>query len=102
MLGPLLFIIYVNDITTTTSLFKIVLFADDTTLYSHPEIVSKIKQEIMLGMPHITNMYIDVNLKSYNAANENISEILKYINENSTKQTKQKMLYIRWCIFRNS
>ena len=32
ILGPLLFIIYVNDITSATSLFEIILFADDTTL----------------------------------------------------------------------
>ena len=32
ILGPLLFILYVNDITSATSLFEIILFADDTTL----------------------------------------------------------------------
>ena len=43
ILGPLLFILYVNDITTATSLFEITLFADDTTLlYSHPNIATKI------------------------------------------------------------
>ena len=32
-----------NDITTTTSLLDVILFADDTTLlYSHPDIPSKI------------------------------------------------------------
>ncbi len=43
ILGPLLFILYINDITSTTSLFEMILFADDTTLlYSHPNISSKI------------------------------------------------------------
>ena len=43
ILGPLLFILYVNDIVATTSLFDIILFADDTTLlYSHPDIASKL------------------------------------------------------------
>ena len=32
ILGPLLFLIYVNDITTTTKLFHPILYADDTTL----------------------------------------------------------------------
>ena len=32
ILGPLLFILYVNDITSATSLFEIILFVDDTTL----------------------------------------------------------------------
>ena len=35
ILGPLLFIIYMKDIHTTSSTFDSVLFADDTTLSSH-------------------------------------------------------------------
>ena len=43
ILGPLLFILYVNDITNKTSLFEILLFEDNTTLsYSHPYISSEI------------------------------------------------------------
>ena len=41
ILGPLI-ILHVNDITNTTSLFGIILFADNTTLlYSNPDISSK-------------------------------------------------------------
>ena len=36
ILGPLLFILYINDIVNTSSVLEFVLFADDTTiLYSH-------------------------------------------------------------------
>ena len=39
ILGPLLFILYVNDITYTSNVLKFTLFADDTTiLYSHTNI----------------------------------------------------------------
>ena len=42
ILGPLLFILYVNDIINTTKVLKFVLFADDTTItYSHTDILSK-------------------------------------------------------------
>lgn len=42
ILGPLLFILYMNDITSTSSMLEFILFADDTTiLYSHPEIETK-------------------------------------------------------------
>ena len=43
ILGPLLFILYVNDIIYTSNVLDCVLFADDTTiLYSHKDMNSKI------------------------------------------------------------
>ena len=43
ILGPLLFILYVNDITYTSNILDFILFADDTTiLYSHKDINSKV------------------------------------------------------------
>ena len=43
ILGPLLFILYVNDIVNTSSVLEFVLFADGTTiLYSHEDLASKI------------------------------------------------------------
>ena len=32
--GPLLFIIYNNDLCNVSKLFKMIIYADDTTLYS--------------------------------------------------------------------
>ena len=43
ILGPLLFILYVNDITNTSSILEFILFADDTTiLYSSKDINNNI------------------------------------------------------------
>ena len=87
ILGPLLFISYINDIVNTTSLLELILFADDTTLlFSHPDIASQSDiinielQEIcnwfqanklwvnatktnymMLGTPQSTRKLIDIN-----------------------------------------
>jgi hypothetical protein len=42
ILGPLLFILYVNDIINTSNVLDVILFADDTTiLYSNKDIRSK-------------------------------------------------------------
>ena len=42
ILGPLLFILYINDVVNTPSLFEVILFVDDTTLlFSHPDIASQ-------------------------------------------------------------
>ena len=36
ILGPLLFLLYINDIVLSSKVFKFILFADDTSLfYSH-------------------------------------------------------------------
>ena len=87
ILGPLLFILYINDIVNTTSLLELILFADDTTLlFSHPDIASQNDiinielQEIcswfqanklsvnatktnymVLGTPQSTRKFIDIN-----------------------------------------
>ena len=43
ILGPLLFIIYINDITNTSDVLDFILFANDSTiLYSHKNIASQI------------------------------------------------------------
>ena len=98
ILGPLLFMLYINDIVNTTSLLELILFADDTTLlFSHPdiasqnEIINKELQEIcnwfqanklsvnadktnymVLGTHHNTRKFTDIN-QDINVLNESES-----------------------------
>ena len=70
ILGPLLFILYVNDIVNTSSVLKFVLFADDTTiLYSHEDLVSNINV-VNNELKEVTNWFkanrLSVNAKKTN------------------------------------
>ena len=70
ILGPLLFILYVNDIVNTTSLLELILFADDTTLlFSHPDIASKV-DTINNELKEICNWF-KANKLSVNASKTN-------------------------------
>ena len=70
ILGPLLFILYVNDITYTSNVLDFILFADDTTiLYSHKDINSKINL-INEELNEVSNWF-KANKLSVNASKTN-------------------------------
>ena len=70
ILGPLLFILYVNDITYPSNVLEFVLFADDTTItYSHSEVISKFDM-INNELQEVTNWF-KANKLSVNASKTN-------------------------------
>ena len=70
ILGPLLFILYVNDITYTSNILDFILFADDTTiLYSHKDVNSKINV-VNKELYEVTNWF-KANKLSVNATKTN-------------------------------
>jgi hypothetical protein len=65
VLGPLLFILYINDIQYCSELISIVLFADDTNiLYSHT-CLKKLNEIIQNEMNEITD-WLNANKLSIN------------------------------------
>jgi hypothetical protein len=70
ILGPLLFILYVNDIIYTSSILNFVLFADDTTiLYSHKNLADKLNM-VNIELQKVTNWF-RANKLSINTAKTN-------------------------------
>ena len=67
ILGPLLFILYVNDITYTSNALDFILFTDDTTiLYSHKDIKSKV-HVVNEELKEVSNWF-KANILSVNAS----------------------------------
>ena len=49
VLGPLLFLIYVNDIYKSTKLMSILLFADDTNLFCSNKDLNNLETKLLVN-----------------------------------------------------
>ena len=60
MLGPLLFLIFINDLPNVSNKIKIYLVADDTNIYIESETISELVQIVNNELKLVKN-WIDAN-----------------------------------------
>jgi hypothetical protein len=71
ILGPLLFILYMNDICNTSKLLSLILFADDTTVFYSHEDVATLCKTVNMELSEICNWF-KANKLSLNAKKTNL------------------------------
>ena len=65
VLGPLLFLIYINDLPQSSSKLKFYLFADDTNIYYEAENLNQLQRVVNNELKKV-KMWLDVNKLSLN------------------------------------
>ena len=106
ILGPLLFILYINDIASVSNIFKINLFADDTSLFhthgNFESLIKETKQELTRISTWLTTNKLVLNISKTNyiiftskgkSYNKNVSNI-KIDGNNIQQVNKTKFLGI--------
>lgn len=71
VLGPILFLVYINDLYHLNTSGKFTLFADDTTILWHSKTVNDLNDKI-LGDINIFKSWCDSNLLSFNVSKTNV------------------------------
>ena len=67
ILGPLLFLIYINDLTTVSKALFTLLFADDTSLFKSGKDINVLIHDLNIELNNITN-WLKANKLSLNTA----------------------------------
>jgi hypothetical protein len=65
ILGPILFLIFINDLNTVSSKLKTIMFADDTNLFSTGNSIVAVEQKLNTELVLINNWF-QANLLSLN------------------------------------
>ena len=70
ILGPLLFLLYINDISNSSSLLRFILYADDTNIFYNSRDIVELGVTVNNELRHVMNWFIanrlSVNMKKTN------------------------------------
>ena len=70
ILGPLLFLLYINDISNSSSLLRFILYADDTNIFYNSRDIVELGVTVNNELRHVVNWFIanrlSVNIKKTN------------------------------------
>ena len=103
ILGPLLFLIYVNDISNCSSLLKLILFADDTSLFSSGEDLTKliriVNQELSVIATWLKSNKLSLNLKktkcaTFCAKNKKYNKTIDIIIDNKQIEQVSSIIFL--------
>ena len=61
ILGPLLFSIYINDLPSVCNNVELMMYADDTLLYTHGKNASDVASKLTKEMENVAKWLIDSN-----------------------------------------
>ena len=70
ILGPLLFIIYINDIVNVSEKLKFILFADDTNVFFSSENKVNLKHDIEIELKKLVT-WLEINKLTMNVSKTN-------------------------------
>ena len=84
VLGPILFLLYINDIAASTLFFKFFLFADDTSLFSSSKSLRSLEQQINKELDNISE-WLTANKLKLNVSKSNF--IIFHNKANKTKHS---------------
>ena len=84
ILGPLLFLVYINNFPNTSKIFKLLMYADDTTLYCCLEYIkSNNKEQILNDELQRVYSWLNANKLSLNVRKTKYMISRKYKNNDN-------------------
>ena len=89
ILGPLLFLLYINDITQSTPKLQFLLFADDTSIFLAKNDLPSLEKTLNEELEHVSN-WLKANKLSLNIKKSNIL-IFRHKNVKQTDKINIKM-----------